>query len=158
MSVAFCSVYIAANPQVIPSGTWTNAQFDLVIPDGVTTIYNPTTYMFTVPISGWYKINLQLCWDSAGLGSSPICGIRFIRNNQITMPEITVTRKIEVNDGVTMYLEHFARFNATETFFFQVYQNSGGSLDVLNVNDPSGGSQPGRCTNGFVNLVQPSTY
>ncbi len=150
MTEAFVTVFrgdIAGAAQTIADVTWTTVLFDIEENDGDNIdMYDAATGKFTSPISGWYCIESQIRWASAGGAKS----VRIIKNGDVNFPIFIRS------DGAVLIntIKTRCKISKDETVEIQVFQGSGGALDIEATSDPGGLGQAAKATNALLTLVK----
>jgi len=114
-----------AATQSIPDSTGTLVAFDAAISD-THGAWNTGTSLYTIPVPGWYRITTQVSFAASSTNGREV-RLRVNGSNIRTLAYIfdpTASAGTFLN-GATEYL-----FNAGDTVGIQVFQNSGGALNV----------------------------
>lgn len=134
---------ITTIPQSISTSEWTVVMFDVIEPDGRTAIYSAVNGEFIAPITGKYRISSNVSF-TADPGDA---GIRIIKNGESMCPllvrsnGITNNRNVSIDTIVTLY--------GGEYIQIQVFQQSGGAIDIASLVDVGFIGLPGRTTNAI---------
>lgn len=138
--------------QSIPDSTWTTIQFNVAIGDGIgPSIYSTSTNNYVVQMTSSYRLYCQVTWDVSSTG---IRGIRVVKDG-ITSSPIYTNEKQSETVSFSQSIDIYENLLSNESLSIQVYQNSGGSLNLLSKLDPSGGSELGFCTFSYIQRFSP---
>ncbi len=156
MSKAFVTVLrgdIGGVPQTIPDGTWTTVLYDIVQTDGQNVnMYNasaiPLTGLFSIPLSGWYDFEAEISWAATG---GAVRGVRILVNQDQLFPNFVATYDpVELTNRI----RHRLMLSQNQTVQIQVFQVTGGPLDLAATQDPGAIGQPGHAINGMLTLIK----
>lgn len=145
----FVTVYRGSSNQSIPNTTWTTVLFNVIDTDGDTnTMYTSTDGHFIAPQAGWYDIEAEITWASAVTGA-----VRIVQAGNTSLPFLDRSNLAAQSNNYIKGRIYLGVGNYVE---IQVYQASGGAVDVLATLDPGAVGQPAKTTTGIFTLIRPS--
>jgi hypothetical protein len=132
---SFSSVYLTANQTI--GAVWETILFNIIETDGTNPqIYNPTTGLFTAPVSGWYDLNVHL------QTSATLTGVRIVKNGDPNFPCIA---RVPADGIADIYLR--IQLGAGETLSVDV-------IGVANVLALAGTTPNARASNAIFTMVK----
>lgn len=123
------AAYFLASTQSIPDSTQTVVNFDTHGTSSFDTgsYHGAGSGKFTVPATGLYVVTAAVQWDTGSAGAREVA---FIVNGAAT-PRIALATSAAVGNNEAICTSAVLSLTAADTVQLQVYQSSGGALNVL---------------------------